>query len=166
MPDSARAQQGFEGTIHFRDGSTVDFAYLGRLDDHGDCTIYGQMGQQNTSYKFSQLDEIILGESKDYYNDKYERGNVIVVNGENKLTLQNGYFKESFCRDEMSYVSSDPVTGELRRATARVSRIASITIGEHRGQMKKNPNTDQFFPPGFVYDPYTGEELIWADDDR
>jgi hypothetical protein len=41
-------------------------------------------------------------------------------------------------------------------------RIASIQIGAESGPMKRNPDTGEFFPPTFVYDPYTGTRLVWS----
>ncbi len=61
----------------------------------------------------------------------------------------------------------NPITNKEEKGNKRIlSEIKSIIFGKDKGQLKFNPKTNQFFPSDYLYDPFTGEKLIWRDPDK
>ncbi len=159
---------GFSGTLLFHQGEAVAFDHLGNRDKLYTYTLYGIMGAQRVSFPLSDLSEVIFGErDKDYGNS--ERGEIIVVNAQGKRftireasisTKRAGQAGTPVCT--LYYVYQDPVTEKLKETYAIPGKdVAAIKIGDHAGNIKKNPKTGEYFPSMFLFDPYTGHRLIW-----
>lgn len=52
---------------------------------------------------------------------------------------------------------------ELKEAEQTVSygEVRFLELGGEIGRLKVNQRTEQYFPPDYIYDPYTGEKLDW-----
>ena len=49
------------------------------------------------------------------------------------------------------------------QSTTRVwGNLTRISLGEDSGDSKWNPTTGEYFPALYVFDPFTGDRLEWA----
>ncbi len=148
------AETGFGGTLHFRNGDFVFFDHLGTTSEVTTYHLSGLLGPQKVSYSFAELGLIL-------FSDK-EPSTVIIVNKQGeRFTLTDCEMKDGFL-----YVYNDPVTHKLDWTRAERKDISHIVIGKRSGKIKMNPATRECFPAMFVFDPFTGERLVWAEQGR
>ena len=171
LPGILAAQTGVSGTVHYRDGRSVDFERIGLLkdDEPRETIIAGKIGDQTVRYKLHDFSEIIFTGNHRY--SKNHRGPMIVTNPEGeRYTLEDAYVEVWFSslrsRNDHSgrflFAYNDPITKKLTQGSDTFGDdISSITLGEHRGELKQNPSTEEFFPAAFNFDPFTGERLVW-----
>ena len=162
---AAHAETGYSGTIHYRDGTSVQFEWFGDIDNVRRAYLQGQIGARNVELDLHEVREIIFAEpSKNYDSSSGSgAGQMIVVNHDGERFNIVGRVLDGRTTGQLVYVYQDPITRVLRATGDRIREtVASITIGEYVGNMKRNPETGEFFPPTFVYDPYTGHRLVWA----
>ncbi|MCD6327931.1 hypothetical protein J7M28_10320 [bacterium] len=163
-------EKGFGGTLHFRDGQSVHFDRLGTTSKVKDYELQGHLGKQNVKYALSELGQVIFSDKEAMRYVKnlnikgfryYNLGTVIVVNKKNeRFTLVKCYIRGD---SKLAYVYNDPVTKGLRESAVSFSEIGHIAIGEHSGTAKLNAGTGEYFPAIYIFDPFTGERLIWAE---
>ena len=88
---------GYSGTIHFRDGTSVFFNYLGTLKGIGKCTIEGKLKSQNVTFSLGELREIHFSDKGQTYKQcGYNncRGDLIIFNKQGeKFVLNNCYIR-------------------------------------------------------------------------
>ncbi len=145
------AEKGFSGTLYLRNGDSLFFDHLGTTSEVVNYQVGGLLGLQRVSYKFADLGLIL-------FSDK-EPSTVIIVNKQGeRFTLTDCELKDGFL-----YVYNDPVTHKLDWTRAERKDISHIVIGRRVGKIKMNVATHEFFPAMFVFDPYTGERLVWAE---
>jgi hypothetical protein len=163
----AEAQQYYKGSIEMSEGNIISFEYTGLLDEPYECYIEGEMGSSEVRYSFSEIDGFAVVQMDDNGD---LRDAMILNNGESfpiRVSTIGDGDRASICwESKIKYVFSDPVTGELNEGEVDLDNVKTVRIGESTGRMKKNPNTGEYFPAEFVYDPYTGDELVWSDDNR
>ncbi|HUT03798.1 MAG TPA: hypothetical protein VM163_07910 [bacterium] len=144
-------EKGFSGTLYLRNGDSVFFDHLGTTSEVAAYHVSGRLGQQRVAYNFADLGLILL-------SDK-EPSTVIIVNKQGeRFTLTDCELKDGFL-----YVYNDPVTHKLDWTRAERKDISHIVVGERSGKIKMNVTTREFFPAMFVFDPFTGERLVWAE---
>jgi len=145
------AETGFSGTLHFRNGDSVFFDHLGTTSEVATYSLSGLFGQERVSYSFAELGLVL-------FSDK-EPSTVIVVNKQGeRFTLTDCEIRDGFV-----YVYNDPVTQKLDWTRAERKDISHIIIGKRSGKVKMNVTTGEVFPTMFVFDPFTGERLVWAE---
>ena len=161
---AVHAETGYSGTIHYRDGTSVQFEWFGDLNNVHRAFLRGQIGARNVELDLHEVREIIFAEpSKPYGTASNQAGQMIVVNHDGDRFNIVGGLTGGWAFSRLDYVYQDPITRVLRATHDSIQgTVASITIGEYVGNMKRNPETGEFFPPTFVYDPYTGHRLVWA----
>lgn len=49
----------------------------------------------------------------------------------------------------------------LLNGSKKVNRFRAITFEPELGRLRYNQRTKQFFPPDYIFDPFTGEKLVW-----
>jgi len=158
--------QGFNGTICFRDGTTIDFEFLGDKEDVDDAYLYGKLGKRRVRYRFDELKEIYFLESDKSYSKGQENwhGTVLIEHRkkEQRFTLTDCWIEVGSQSGALYFVHSDTTTNEAYESwTDILDLVSHVIIGEHSGNFKFNPRTKQYFPSSFLYDPYTGEKLEW-----
>ena len=157
----AYGQEGFKGTIFFRNGDSVEFDHVGNLKEVGEAGINGKLGSQQVQYLLKDLKQIVFSDpDKSYYS---RDGTLIIINkqGERFTILESSFY--AFQRGSIQYVYQDPVTKGLKETEAQVrNNISHIAIGEKAGEIKRNPKTGEYFPAMYLYDPFTGDKLEWA----
>jgi len=145
------AEKGFSGTLYLRNGDSVFFDHLGTTSEVVNYQVSGLLGLQRVTYNFADLSLIL-------FSDK-EPSTVIIVNKQGeRFTLTDCDLKDGFI-----YVYNDPVTHKLDWTRAERKDISHIVIGRRSGKVKMNVRTHEVFPAMFVFDPYTGERLAWAE---
>ncbi|MDQ1351150.1 MAG: hypothetical protein QG657_1452 [Acidobacteriota bacterium] len=158
---TAYGQEGFKGTIFFRNGDSVEFDHVGDLKGVQEAKIYGKLGSQEVYYLLKDLKQIVFSDpDKTYYDLK---GTLILINkqGERFTISESSFYAPS--GGGIKYVYQDPVTRGLKETFAFVRKnISHIVIGEKAGDIKRNPKTGEYFPAMYLYDPFTGDELEWA----
>ena len=148
------AEMGFSGTLHFTNGESVFFDHLGTTSEVVAYQVTGLFGQQKVSYSFAELGLIL-------FSDK-EPSTVIIVNKQGeRFTLTDCEIKDGFL-----YVYNDPVTRKLDWTRAERGGVSHIVVGKRSGKIKMNPKTLECFPAMFVFDPFTGERLVWSEQGR
>ncbi len=57
---------------------------------------------------------------------------------------------------------------EMKEARQAISYadVRILSFDSELGRLKFNPRTGQYFPPDYIYDPFTGEELTWKNPGR
>ena len=154
--------EGFDGTICLRTGKCIDFKHFGKIDDVRGQVIEGYLDGQKVTIDVSDLSEVIF--SRTYPQSRQ----IIVVNKEGERFTMERAWNCSVQRGKKvgcggaSYVYQDRITGKLSSSFAVSKDILSFSIG-HSGAVKRNTRTGEFFPSIYNYDPFTGEELEWAD---
>ena len=97
--------QGFSGSINFRDGSVVKFNYLGFKGDLKSYEITGYLGDKQVKYDFYELKEIIFAEAGKNYDNNH--GEIIVIDQkEERLALTDAFLNF----DHIMYVYNDPIS--------------------------------------------------------
>jgi len=161
-PVTAFAQEGFSGTIYFRDGDAVAFEHMGNLDGIYETQIYGYLGSQKVTYEFSDLSEIVFSDQKCGYQEMGPGTLVVVSRSGERFTLTDCVVKVKNS-GSLYYVYNDPVTKERKATRATIwNNVSHIIIGDRVGGIKINPKTKEYFPAMYVYDPFTGHKLEWA----
>ena len=155
---------GFSGTIYFRDGNSVDFNYLGRQNIIAKTLVRGQIGTRYVEFPFEELKEIYFSNKNARY-DGSPGSDLMVINQEGeRLTLTNCIVWGGFnISGHIAYVYNEPGTEALKLTIVSINQnISRIIIGDDTGDMKLNPKTGEYFPAIFIYDPFTGDKLIWV----
>lgn len=165
LPFDAFAQ-GFSGAICFRNGTTVDFDYMGDKEEIYDAYLNGKLGKRRVRYRFEELKEIYFLETNKSYSKENENwyGSVMIEHRkkEKRFTLTDCWIHVGDQSGALYYVYSDTCAKMIFEDwTNIIDEVSHILIGEHSGNFKYNPRTKQYFPPSFLYDPYTGEKLEW-----
>lgn len=74
-------------------------------------------------------------------------------------------FGSSGTPSAINYYYYDPISQSeqrIRLGTVEVrNNINTITFSSEVGRLKYNPKTKQFFPPDYIFDPFSGEKLVW-----
>jgi len=148
------AETGFSGTLHFRNGDSVFFDHLGTTSEVAAYHLSGLFGQEKVSYSFAELGLIL-------FSDKTPSTVIIVNRQGERFTLTDCEVKDGFL-----YVYNDLVTHELDWTRAERKDISHIVIGKRSGKIKMSPTTRECFPAMYVFDPFTGERLVWAEQGR
>jgi len=153
----------FSGSIYFRDGTSVSFNYLGNLKYVVKTAVRGKVGAQNVEFPFEELKEIHFANKNARYDGSPGSDLTIINEEEERFTLTNCVVWGGFSiSGYIAYVYNDPATKTLKVTYASIcNNISLIVIGEV-GDMKFNPKTGEYFPAMYIYDPFTGEKLIWA----
>lgn len=157
---TAYGQEGFKGTIFFRNGDSVEFDHVGDLNRVQEAKIYGKLGSQVVNYLLNDLKQIVFSNPEEYYQ---RNGTVIIINkqGERFTISESSFYAPN--GGGINYVYQDPVTKGLKETEAQVwKNISHIAIGEKSGDIKRNSKTGEYFPAMYLYDPFTGEKLEWA----
>ncbi len=161
------AQVEHSGTISFRSGEVINYEYLGSVNNIKTFGVRGNLGSQFVTYNLSELSEVIFINPNADYRRNFS--DIIIVNKNGKrYTLTDAYFyilhKDGpTAHSQIVYVFRDPVTNNLKTAPANIrNNVYSITIGNNIGKMRFNPKSGEYFPSTFIYDPYTGDKLVWA----
>ena len=66
-------------------------------------------------------------------------------------------------RNDFKYSFFNEVIGKEQNAQGHWDGIQAIVFGQYSGQVKINPKTGRYFPIDYLFDPYTGEELVLSD---
>lgn len=162
LPLALLGAENFAGSIQFAEGRVVAFEHFGTGKSTAPYKIIGKMGQQRVEYPFADVAEIIFPDYKETSYRPDRTGDLIVVSRSGKrFTIEEAYV---FPYETIIYHYLDPVTEDLERAHSKIfGAITSIRIGEHSGKLKLNPKTGEYFPASYIFDPYTGAKLQWAD---
>ena len=158
--------QGFSGTICFRDGTTRDFEYMGDKEDIFDVYLHGKLGKKKVKYRFEELSEIYFLDKEKSYAEGNENwhGTVLIEhrNKEKSFTLTDCWIQVGEQTGALYFVYHDTVFNKTYESWTNILDLVShVLIGEKTGNFKYNPATKQYFPPSFIFDPYTGEKLEW-----
>ena len=162
---AVHAETGYGGTIHYRDGTSVQFEWFGDINNVRRAFLRGQLGARNIELNLYEVREVIFAESSRGYTlgVSSSPGQMIVVNRAGERFIIDEAQIRAPRSGAVRYVYQHPISRVLEATSDRIENtVASITIGEYVGTMKHNPETGEFFPPTFVYDPYTGHRLGWA----
>ena len=160
---AALATEGYRATVCLANGNTVQTEFFGTKDKILDYVLTGKLNGQRVEYKLSQIKEIIFSEyetRKFYAEEPGLWGEAVIVSASGKrFTLTDCGIENG----AIFYCYLDPVTESRKFTFTRIQKnIVSIKIGEHVGRMKKNPETGEFFPAIYSFDPFTSKKLIWA----
>jgi hypothetical protein len=154
--------EGFNGIIYLRDGTQIEMVHLGRKENLISGYVGGKLGMQQVSYKFSELKTISFSNiTKKYDGD----GELIVIHKNGKrFTLTEAKVGNDRLNDGLiDYVYPDPVSGDFKNGRTWIKgTILNIEIGAITGKLKYNERTGEYFSAFFIYDPFTGEKLIWG----
>lgn len=156
--------EGVSGQIVLSDGQKIKFVRLGYVKETKPQEYYvsGNIGGQSVSYPLSKLRSVLFPNHESGSMDE-----VIVVGktGESfTLTGTSIGVIGDRTYDGFSYVYHDKVTGELMESYAgvRSTKLVQIVIEGDAGTLRRNPRTKDFYPATYNFDPFTGEELVWA----
>ena len=168
MPATAADRATTDGTIHFADGRSVEvLAFSGDAATPSPLFVGGMIGAQRVEYKIADLKEIHFHDhaEKAYTQDARYRGSMTVVGRTgNRTVIENAYLAGWRNGGTIPYVHVDPLTGRPTSAETFIQRsVSHIILGESAGRLKQNATNKEFFPARYVFDPYTGERLVWAD---
>ena len=156
MYSTATAASG--GMIVFRDGRTITFTHFGTLDRVEDLVLEGKMGTQSVSYDVGIFQELVFVDRRAMYRGD-PGGEILAVTRDGRRFT----FTEARLRGRWSYVYLDEITRKREVGRDSPGRdIASITFGDSVGDIKMNPVTGEYYPAIYVYDPFSGDELVWA----
>lgn len=61
------------------------------------------------------------------------------------------------------YKFFNEVSKETQSGRLAFENVESIDFGQDVGQVKMNPKTGKYYPADYLFDPYTGEKLVWGD---
>lgn len=166
------AQQGVEATIHFSDGNIVRIIEFGTERDRSqELGLRGIIGGQTVFYPFSALAEVHFAEyQRVSYVGRTGGQALLIGRNETRMIMDNAILhwrrgpNDFVAWGQIEYYYQDPLTNSIQRAQTPIrNRVSHITMGDKVGSHRKNPVTGEIFPSSFVYDPFTGQRLEWAD---
>jgi hypothetical protein len=171
LPATGAKAQHFGGTIVFRNGDKVEFTHLGATNNARQYYLVGKLGAKAVKFDLGELKEVALAENNRHYGPLAgDGGTVIILNkDEERFTLtEAGFLAEGFVGvPPLEYTYFDVVTKKQRTSRAVLrDNVMSISIGRNVGNIKLNSKTGEYFPPLFVFDPFTGDRLVWAEEKR
>jgi len=159
--------EGFSGTIYFRNGESVFFDHIGDTVRIYKTEIDGKFGAKTVKYRFEDFKEVIFADKNCSYNGVYSNnptseGTIIVINRQGERFTLTNCEVEVGGLSRVTYTYNDPITKSLRVSSAEIQEISHVIIGEDMGDMKYNPKTKEYFPAMYIFDPFTGEKLVWV----
>ena len=63
--------------------------------------------------------------------------------------------------EQIKYYFYDPISMEKKSQIVYTSHVKQLVFSSELGRLRFNTRTNEFFPPDYVFDPFTGEELKW-----
>lgn len=164
LPCTSQAEdpKGFVGCLIDKDGTKIPFLWLGSKDSGPQSyTVSGKLiGGGPVKYRFEELQRIDLIGRTEVGQWERKHCEIIAANG-NRATLENPYINDN--KGGISYTFSDPVTGQVNSGSLSAFNLLTIEIGTQKGRMKLNPKSKAYFPSYYIFDPYDGSKLEWAD---
>ena len=144
------------------------------VDQEGNVTKISKIkAQGKISGKFKgQLMDIEFAKLK--MIEKLGNGINRVTNQEGKqFLLENAYVWTQYAynnpksRYDFFYyffdeISLEEVWTKTFKADDLREVMHSISFGDDLGRLKFNSRTKEYFPPDYIFDPFTGEELTWS----
>jgi len=154
-----------EGTIYFRDGSVVQVDYFGFLDRPVSFRITGKSDGNSIDLAGTEVNKIAFLNASAHYAYGGD-GEIQLVNrqGERFMVSHAAIQPAGGAGGMVQYVYTDPITKKRKETYATPDKIQEIIIGPSAGRLKVNPVTKERFPDFFMFDPYNGTRLVWADD--
>lgn len=158
----------FEGSgyIHFEDGTVQEFE---RLSPFWSTDSYFQGGNPEgaLSVKRTQTGAELRIEW-DTVQEIVHLSSGAWGDGRVHVTLRNGqegefYLNRRLGAFRISYF--DNFSGSGQEDQIESENISRIVFGEDFGNARVNPSTGRIWPRSYRFDPYTGEQLEWVEDD-
>jgi hypothetical protein len=154
---------GFSGTIVFRDGTYATFNYLGSSRSVAKAVIRGYQGGRLVDVPFEECQEIDFLNKGARYDGTSGDDVLVIKKNQERVTLTNcQVWAGGAMSGVIAYVFNEPATKALKETYAGINNsISQIILGDV-GDLKYNPKTKEYFPASYIYDPFTGEKLVWA----
>jgi len=153
LPALALAGEHTAGTMFNKSNQAIKVT---GFDD--ECRVIGNLKGQRVSLPFTELKSLqVIGPDNQYSIIKVQSRK-----NETSFILNESYIDHGNRRGNLLYSFINPVTGNQEGSWINVKDIKSIILRDDFGPLKYNPKTEMFFPQDYVYDPYTGEKLIWG----
>ena len=120
------------GTITFREGGSIRFAYLGTLGRPKEVPIEGYLQGQKLTFNLSEVSQItLLDENLDYcyWHGNFYGGPMEVVNrkGERLSLTKATIGRKDVCK--LRYVARSPITNELKGEETEIrKRVLRIEL--------------------------------------
>ncbi|MDH5327938.1 MAG: hypothetical protein OEZ68_20460 [Gammaproteobacteria bacterium] len=155
--DTVSANEVISGVVHFTNGETVNFTNIGCSKGRvKDASVFGDFKSKPVEIKLKFTQSLTFAKSPKH-NRQFD---ITVVNSRNKeFVLNNAYIlmKLNSCRvsETRSFVYTfyNDITDNYDDSSAEYSELKRIDFNNTNKKKKDS------YPPGYKYDPYTGEKL-------
>ncbi len=128
---------------------------ISRIQARG--TIEGQMGGVAWEYRFPELKRI----------DNLGNGLFRVTSQEGQTrSLEQVTLRTPGQSNRVIYWVLDKRSGTEKRFSLGLMGFYSIIFSGEAGRLKYNSNTQSYYPPDYIFDPFTGEKLAWKNPEK
>ena len=135
---------------------------------------YEEGGDEYTFYSFNfdysktrngDVREIEMSKIKEYtrLEKRDERWAILIKTREGN---EGEFFTREKSYNEIKIEYYDEFTNNVKTKVIELENIKRIVFNDTLGNMKINKETGDIFPPSYIFDPYTGEELVLYDTDK
>lgn len=157
-------------TIELRSGERVKASHLGTPGEVAAFSLQGS--NQDGSVELTDDEVESINVSIDRRENSFESvivaGLSVTTTDGRTLVVREPKLQMSSLRAVLenflhyTYVDSD--SGALRETATSLKKIDAITFNREKRTAKVNPRTGTHYPPGFRFDPVTGDRLEWSSD--
>lgn len=155
------AQQHTTGTVTVEGGETIEFVAIGSVQNGEILPLDDNEARVRGEYQGKQLE---MGLRELQRIEVLERGvRVTTPSGEtfilSNVDIQAGHRVIGGNSPELDVVTRNPINNSLDDQSFQAGEIKRVTINSGYS-LKKNPNTNRYFPSSYNFDPFTGAELV------
>ncbi len=144
---SAWGDEYLSATIIDQKGKSVK---ISRILARG--TIEGQMAGATRDYRFSELKRI----------DNLGNGIYRVTSRKGQTrSLEKVTLRTPGQSNRVIYWVPDRSSGTEKRFSLGLMGFHSIVFSDEAGRLKYNPSTHKYYPPDYLFDPFSGKRLVW-----
>ncbi|WP_432823386.1 hypothetical protein [Trichloromonas sp.] len=147
VPGTISADEYLRATLVDHKGVSVK---VSRILARG--TIEGRMGGAVHEYRFSDLSRI-----ENLGNEIFR---VTTRQGQTR-TLERVSLRTPGQTNRVVYWTFDKSSGVEKRFSLGLMGFHTLNFSGEAGRLKYNPDSGTYFPPDYIFDPFTGRQLVW-----
>ena len=154
--NSSGAQEYMSGEVLTKEGAAIKISKI----EAGDV-VRGSFKGKELEIRFSKLKRIDLLSNETIRVTNLHDKTFLVENAHLCCFYDRSFSESHRWRKGINFNYFDEITMEKKVLNLYTREINQIVLSSALGRLRYNERTRQYFPPDYLFDPYTGEELKW-----
>lgn len=153
------SSQSFSGDLEYISGDILDKnGNLTKISDiRADSYVAGEYKGKKIKINFSKLKRIDVISDRSV-RVKNKQDSEFILEKARINTPNNGC--SGLC-STIIYRYFDPINMDKSSVKIRTSEITQLTLSSNIGRLRFNEKSKVYYPSDYLFDPFTGEELMW-----